>query len=65
MTWALTILSLIGVVANIYKRRWCFHVWAFTNIAWAAVDFSYGIYSQAALQMIYFGLAIWGIIKWK
>ena len=65
LTWALTGLSLLGVVANLYKRRWCFYCWAVTNISWAVVDFWYGIYAQSALQATYFGLAIWGILKWK
>lgn len=64
MTWALTVLSLIGVVANIYKRRWCFYVWALTNAAWAIIDYQAGIYAQSALFTVYFGLAVWGAWKW-
>jgi len=29
------------------------------------VDYHEGIYAQAALFAVYFGLAIYGIIKWK
>jgi len=64
-TFGLTILSIIGVVANIHHKRWCFAVWMFTNAAWAVVDFAYGIYSQSLLQMVYFGLAVWGYWKWR
>ncbi len=64
-TWQLTVCSLIGVIANIYKRRWCFYIWAYTNLAWAIIDFHYEIYAQAALQATYFILAVWGLLKWK
>jgi ABC-type amino acid transport system permease subunit len=64
-TWAITIASLIGVVANIYHKRWCFHIWFFTNSAWAIIDFYRGIPAQGVLFTIYTALAIWGIFKWK
>lgn len=63
-TWAITVASIVGVVANIYKKKWCFTVWACTNFAWAVIDFEAGIYSQAALFACYFGLAIWGLLRW-
>ncbi len=64
-TWGLAIASLVGVILNIYKMKSCFIIWAVTNLLWAAVDFYYGIYAQAALFMVYFGLAIFGMIKWS
>lgn len=57
--------SLAGVVLNIHHRRECFYVWAFTNAGWSIVDLVYGVWSQAALMMIYTGLSIWGILKWS
>lgn len=63
--WPLVAGSLIGVVLNIKHDRRCFAIWAVTNATWAAVDFAHGIYSQAVLQAVYFGLAIWGLIEWK
>jgi nicotinamide riboside transporter PnuC len=63
--WGIAFLSLAGVVLNIRKRRECFFIWAFTNLSWAAVDVYHGIYSQAALQSVYFILAIWGIREWR
>ncbi len=64
-TWGVTILSLIGVVANIYKKRWCFGVWLIANIFWAIYDWNIGAYAQSVLQGIYAGLSIWGLIRWK
>jgi nicotinamide riboside transporter PnuC len=63
--WSLAVLSLIGVVLNIKRRRECFYIWVFTNAAWTLVDAWHGIWSQATLQLIYFGLAVWGVIEWK
>jgi len=65
MTWIITIFSLIGVVLNIYKNKYCFIIWAFTNFAWMIIDYIYGLYAQSALFLIYFILALWGLYKWK
>jgi len=63
-TWQLTVVSIVGVVANIYHKRWCFYLWMYTNFAWAMVDLYYGIYAQSILFGVYFGLAVVGAIKW-
>ena len=65
LMWIVTLASLVGTVANIYKARWCFCVWAFTNAAWTAYDIHKTAYPQATLQTVYFGLAIWGLWAWK
>ena len=63
--WIITILSIVGVVANIYKKRWGFGVWIFTNSTWAYIDFKHGLPAQGWLFIIYTILAIWGLIKWR
>lgn len=65
MMWLFTALSLIGVVANIHKRRWCFGVWPVSNSAWCIYDFNIGAYAQSTLFLVYTGLSIWGLVKWK
>ena len=65
MMWAITIMSLVGVVLNIKKRKECFYIWAVTNFAWMVYDFSIGAFAQSALFGVYFVLAIWGIIEWN
>lgn len=62
--WLVTVASIIGTVANIYQRRWCFGVWMGTNLAWAAFDAWIGAYAQATLQAVYAGLAVWGLVQW-
>ena len=63
--WITALIALIGVWLNIRKNVTCFYLWAGTNATWAYVDFTHGIYSQAALQATYFALSIVGIWKWK
>ena len=65
MKWSLAALSIVGVVLNIRRRRECFVVWCATNAAWTAVDVIHGVWAQAALQFVYFLLAIWGLMEWK
>lgn len=63
--WAITVLSIIGVILNIKKRKECFIIWVGTNFTWAIYDFYIGAYAQSALFGIYFLLAIWGLIEWR
>ena len=63
-TWIITIFSIIGVILNIYKSKYGFVIWIFTNLSWMIYDFYKGIYSQAFLFFIYFILAIFGCVKW-
>jgi len=65
LAWLATVLSLVGVVLNIKHRRECFYVWAVTNAWWCGFDAWHGIWSQSALQGVYFCLAVWGLIEWK
>jgi hypothetical protein len=65
LTWCLTFLSIIGVILNIYKIKWCFYIWSFTNFAWMIIDYQKDIKAQAALFLVYFLLALWGIFKWR
>jgi len=58
------VVSLIGTIANIHRRRWCFLLWMFTNATWAAYDYAIGAHGQAALQFAYFWLAVWGWFRW-
>lgn len=62
--WIVTVASIVGVVANVHKRGWCFAVWMVTNALWFWHDFNKGEMYQAALFAVYFVLAVWGLIKW-
>ena len=62
--WTLTVLSIIGAILNIKKRRSGFAVYTVANIGWIAVNIYYGIYAQAALFVVFTGLSTWGWIEW-
>jgi hypothetical protein len=62
--WFTSFWSLIGVYINIRKIKYCFIIWAFTNFAWAVIDFKQGLPEQGTLFSIYFILAIYGLVKW-
>jgi nicotinamide riboside transporter PnuC len=63
--WIVTVSSLVGTVLNILKNKWCFVIWLLTNTLWCIYDFYISNYPQAILFLIYVGLAIWGIYKWR
>lgn len=63
--WGVSIVSLVGVVLNIYHRRECFYIWTLTNGAWTIYDLYREVYPQAALMACYFILALWGIREWR
>ena len=65
MDWIIAIMSLTGVVLNIYKRKECFIIWGFTNFAWFLWDLYIESYAQSFLFFIYFILAIFGLYKWS
>lgn len=65
LMWIVTAASLVGVVANIKKKTWCFGVWFFTNSIWMIYDLSLGAYAQSALFAVYVALAVWGIYEWR
>ena len=65
VTGLLTVLAIVGVVLNIHKKRLCFYIQFVTNSFWAVIDFYKGIPMQGLLFVIYTGLALYGIVKWK
>ncbi|HAH22087.1 MAG TPA: hypothetical protein DCL49_14460 [Candidatus Omnitrophica bacterium] len=64
LTWLLTILSFIGVILNIQKKRAGFAVWFFTNISWAVIDFKVGLPAQGTTFIIFMLAAVYGWFSW-
>ncbi len=62
--WSITILSIIGVVLNIYKNKMSFVCWIISNAVWCMYDYHIGSYAQSVLFAVYFFLSVWGLIKW-
>ena len=65
MLWCVSLAALVGVWLNIKKHVACFYIWTCTNAVWTAVDAAHGIWPQAALQAVYFVLAVYGACKWR
>jgi len=63
-TWGVAVASIIGTVANIYKKPWCFVVWLFTNSIWCIYNLIIREYSQSLLWGVYTVLAVWGMVQW-
>ena len=63
--WATAVASIVAVWLNIKQRAVCFAIWAVTNATWAVVDYLHGIHAQAALQLLYLGLSVYGLVKWR
>ena len=62
--WLVTGASIVGTVANVHHKRWCFWVWAATNALWCMYDIAKTAYPQAALMAVYFGLSVYGLRTW-
>lgn len=63
--WAVALAALAGTWANVRRQRWCFAVWAVTNVAWVLYDVHLGAWPQAALMVVYTGLAVYGWFAWS
>ena len=62
MTWILTVLSIIGVVLNIRKNRYCFLLWILTNAGWAMIDFIHGLPAQGNIIFDLFCVSGLGLV---
>lgn len=65
LTWALTAMSITGVILNVKKNRMCFVIWVIANMGWITINILHEIYAQAFLFVIYTGLSVWGWIEWS
>lgn len=65
ITWALTLLSMIGVVLNARKKVSGFWFWAVANAGWVAVNYRQGLWAQALLFGFYFMVSLYGIWAWS
>lgn len=65
LTWGLAGVSLIGVMANIHKKRYCFYIWSFTNTGWMLTFAYLGVWAHAALSGVYLATSLYGLAKWK
>jgi len=64
-TWSLTAITIFGTYLNSRMNKYGFLVWGLCNLLWLGVDFTRGIYAQAALYIVFIVFNIYGWIKWK
>ncbi len=64
LCWSASLAALVGVWLNIHRHVACFCLLSATNAVWVYADLKHGIRAQAALQAVYFVLALYGIRKW-
>jgi len=64
MGWILTILSIIGLILCVYKKKIGFALGSVANLILSITNFNYEIYSQAFLFLAYFIITSWGWVKW-
>lgn len=60
-----TILAVMGVVLNNRKLIACFYLWLISNGITAGIHLHAGIWSLFIRDIIFFLLAVEGLVKWK
>lgn len=65
IAYFVTAASIVGTVANSYKKRWCFYVWLCTNAFWCIYDAVSGQTAQALLYVFNLIMAIVGLVQWR
>ena len=63
--WVTACASVLAVWLNIRRHVACFWIWTATNATWVHADITHGLAPQAALQITYFGLSVYGIVRWS
>lgn len=64
-TWTLTAVTIFGTYLNAKQNHYGFIVWGLCNALWLTVDFTRGIYAQAALYVVFIGFNVYGWNQWK
>lgn len=65
IAYIVTVLSIVGTIANSFQKRWCFIIWICTNTFWCIYNLINKQYAQALLYLFNFTMAIVGLIQWK
>ena len=59
-----TVVCLAGTILNVKMNILCFYAWCLGNILWLIFDLSLGFHNRAALDVVQFCMAVWGIVSW-
>jgi nicotinamide riboside transporter PnuC len=63
--WISFIISIIGSLLVIYKKRSGFIFWIISNTLWMIVNIKAGIYSQASMFAFFNLTSLYGYLKWR
>ena len=65
ISYIVTVLTLVGTVANAFQKSWCFYLWIVTNLFWVVYNFTIQQYQQAIIYIVNTIICVIGIVKWK
>lgn len=58
-------LGLTGAYLNVKKNRFCFLFWMVSNLGYFFLGTYKGLYFQAIMFLVFFGVSVWGWFKWS
>jgi len=65
VTWIVAAASLFATWLNVRGHVECFWIWTFSNAVWAGICFAHDLPAQGCLHVVYLGLAVWGLQRWR
>ena len=63
--WVLSIITLIGTILNVKKKKEGFIFWIIANIGWIYYTLEYELYSQISIWVSFTAASIYGYITWR
>lgn len=65
ISYLVSIITIVGTVANAFQKRWCFWIWLITNAFWIGWNIAVGEYAQSVIYVVNLTTCIIGLFKWK
>jgi nicotinamide riboside transporter PnuC len=65
LSTAALVLAVSGVVMNNHRIIYCFYLWFVSNAISAGIHFSEGLVMLGVRDVVFFALAIQGLIIWR
>ena len=64
LAWVCTVVATVGAVLNARLSIWCFYLWIPTNALWVWYYVDHRQWASAAQFVVYFVIAIHGLVHW-
>lgn len=65
VAYIITVLSILGTIANSFQKRWCFILWGLTNTFWILYNIKYQSYALAIQYLFNLIMSIVGYVQWS